>query len=92
MKQKILSVLILLTPSLVQAQADATEQALILNQELQFLEESASAAANIPLPGSRGEALARRAGADQSLESTYFGDVEEDSVGTRTAAPRRRAP
>ncbi len=88
---KFVPVLLLISSPLAFSQVDATEQALILNQEMQFLEESARNAANIPLPGSRSEAIARRRGESaQSLERTYFGDVEEDSVQTRTAAPKRR--
>ncbi len=69
----------------------ALEEAIILNQELQFLEESASnirpGAAEVsdtPLPRSR-------AINDESLERTYFTDAPDtDTVRTRTAAPKRR--
>jgi hypothetical protein len=64
------------------------EQAVILNQELQFLEESArtpTTPRQIDAPTTLSRGLPQT---DESLERTYFSD---DEVRTRTAAPRRRA-
>jgi hypothetical protein len=68
----------------------AAEEAIILNQELQFLEDSVSsvqaAAINPSKKSSTDKALN-----EPSLERTYFGEtVEEDVVNTRTAGPKRR--
>lgn len=91
MLTKLTPILLLLSPSLAFTQVDATEQALILNQEMQFLEEAARNAGNIPLPGPRADSITRgRRDSQQSLERTYFGDVEEDTVRSGTAAPKRR--
>lgn len=75
--------------SQVFAQTDS-EEAIILNQELQFLEEAA-ALRPTNLPGSE---MAERSQAprerNSSLEDTYFGEESEDSVSTRLASPKKR--
>lgn len=82
---------ILLSSSLL-AQ-DALEEAIILNDEMQFLENSAKNLNTQPLnmnsitPTTTNTSNEDRA---SSLESTYFGD-SSDQVKTKTAAPKRRA-
>jgi len=88
MMNKFLLIGILLTTS-VWAQ-DTSEEALILNQELQFLEDSASdvtilSASEVPAQ-ERAQPINT-----QSLEQKYFGNDNEDSIRTRTAAPKRRS-
>lgn len=84
---KILLLTLLVTPTLW-AQ-DASEEAIILNQELQFLEESANnvtiQARNNQTPQERARPLETK-----SLEEKYFGAGSEDTIQTRTAAPRRK--
>lgn len=75
------------------SQSDAQEEAIILNQEMQFLQESAQnvTAVSKPLGEETDERISdtpRRR--EESLERSYFGDEEMDSVKTRTAAPKRR--
>jgi hypothetical protein len=82
-------ILALLAFSSVVLAYNAEEEALVLNQEMQFLEESSNPipkAAPLPL-----EARATRSAPDTDLESTYFDDAEEDTVSARTSAPRRRS-
>jgi hypothetical protein len=67
----------------------AAEEAIILNQELQFLEDSINNVQAVSTNASEG-AAADRALNEKSLERTYFGETEEDSVSTRTAGPKRR--
>ena len=85
---KIILLALILTPTLW-AQ-DSAEEALILNQELQFLEESAN---NVTIISAKSEPTLERALPidTQSLEQKYFGNDMEDNVGTRTAAPKRRS-
>ena len=88
MMTKILLFGLLLTPTLW-AQ-DSAEEALILNQELQFLEESAN---NVTILSANSVPTQERARPidTESLEQKYFGNEMEDNVGTRTAAPKRRS-
>lgn len=66
----------------------ATEEAIILNQELQFLEDSIN---NVQSVSINTNTEKQRALNEPSLERTYFGeDLEEDTVSTQTAAPKRR--
>lgn len=85
---KILLLSLLLTPTLW-AQ-DSAEEALILNQELQFLEEAAN---NVTIISANQTPTQESASPmdTESLEKKYFGNDLEDSVGTRTAAPKRRS-
>ncbi len=63
------------------------EEAIILNQELQFLENSA---ADLRVPGSISEVeIEEKSPEELSLESTYFNDSEKDEIRTRLAAPKR---
>lgn len=89
MMSKILICSLLLSSSLW-AQ-DASEDAIILNQELQFLEESVN---NISITTASGVDSPARSGTtgptgQGSLEDLYFGG-NSDTVQTRTAAPARR--
>ena len=68
----------------------AAEEAIILNQELQYLEDSVNNVQSVSLNVSPA-AERQRALNEPSLERTYFGeDLEEDSVSTQTAGPKRR--
>lgn len=85
---KILLLSLLITPTLW-AQ-NATEEAIILNQELQFLEDSAN---NIHLTTASEQTAQERANPinTQSLEKEYFGEELEDGIKTKAAAPKRRS-
>ena len=88
MMNKIL-VLGLLLSSTLWAQGPS-EDAIILNQELQFLEDAANnvtiISANTQVTQESSKPLNTK-----SLEERYFADESEDSVQTRTAAPKRRS-
>ncbi len=77
-----------------EAQVSPEEEALILNQEMQFLQESATqtTAVNRPLGQSVDERISTTptSRGDIDLERSYFGNEELDEVNTRTAAPRRK--
>jgi hypothetical protein len=88
MMTKILLLGLLLTPTLW-AQ-DSAEEALILNQELQFLEESANNVTILSANSIPNQERARPIDTE-SLEQKYFGNDMEDNVGVRTAAPKRRS-
>lgn len=63
------------------------EEAIILNQELQFLENSAN---DIQIERTISDAEIREKSPEElSLESTYFSDAEKDEIRTRAAAPKR---
>lgn len=69
----------------------AAEEAIILNQELQFLQESVNnvlSAASAPVATAQevSETPART-----DLERTYFSDDQQDEVPVRTSAPKRRS-
>lgn len=73
------------------AQDTGTEEALILNQEMQFLEDSANnITTNSVRPLGETEIAAQEPTNDSNLERAYFGEEEKDTIRTRTAAPRRR--
>jgi hypothetical protein len=66
------------------------EEAIILNQELQFLEESVRTVETVTVRA-RDEDRRNRALNEPTLERRYFGEaIEEDVVSTRTAGQRRR--
>lgn len=79
--------LLLSTAALAQ---DASEEAIILNQELQFLEEAAN---NVSISTVTAENRTQQEDArpinTDSLERQYFGD-DSDNVSTRAAAPTKR--
>lgn len=86
MIKKILLLALFVTP-VVWAQ-DSSEEAIILNQELQFLEETANSITITTLPMGSPQERARPI-ATQSLEERYFGEGSDDTIQTRTAAPKR---
>lgn len=82
-------ILSLITLSGAYAQT-AAEEAIILNQELQFLEDSVNNIQSMALGGNTSNNSLNRALNEQSLEKTYFSDYQEDEVSTRSAVPKRR--
>lgn len=71
----------------------AQEEAIILNQELKFLEDSvnntqAMSLNTLDATSGRDRALNEESG---SLERKYFDETEEDTISTRTASPKRRS-
>ncbi len=89
MKKFLLFILSLITTSL--GAVSPAEEAIILNQELQFLQESV-ARIQINTISVDDESQKNRALNRPSLERTYFGeDSQEDRVNTKTAGPRRRS-
>lgn len=69
----------------------ANEEAIILNQELQFLEDSVQNVQAVSINSSDDTKAKNRALNEPSLERTYFGeDVEEDIVTTKSAGQKRR--
>lgn len=88
---KIFIVLSLIVLSSSAYSQSAAEEAIILNQELQFLQDSVSTAVAGPASApSAPEMTGESNVADESLERTYFGS-ERDSVETKTSAPKRRS-
>lgn len=70
----------------------AEEEAIILNQELQFLEDSVNNVQAVSVNTLDVNADRDRAINEGGLERKYFGEeIEEDTVSTRTAVPRRRS-
>ena len=76
---------------------DASEEAIILNQELQFLEDtannvsvSARAERTSPNPVASPTQVAAQPIETGSLEVQYFGSESEAPIRTRAAAPKRR--
>jgi hypothetical protein len=67
-----------------------SEEAIILNQELQFLEEAANNVSIISANSPVTQESSRPANT-KSLEERYFSDEAQDSIKTRTAAPKRRS-
>jgi hypothetical protein len=88
---KIFLILVLtLSHSLALAQS-AEEEAIILNQELQFLEDSVKNVETVSLRADR-ESQFKRALNEPTLEKRYFGeDVQEDVISTRTSGLKRGA-
>lgn len=67
------------------------EEAIVLNQELQFLEDSVKNIQSVSVR-TNDNTQKNKALNEPTLEKTYFGeDVEEDMVNTRTAGPKRRS-
>lgn len=68
------------------------EEAIILNQELQYLEESVNNIQAATERPSKKTTETTKALNEPSLERTYFGeDIGEDTVNTRASGPRRRS-
>lgn len=67
----------------------SSEEAIILNQEMMFLENSAK---DLRIDPKISEAAEKELSPDEmSLERTYFQDSERDEIRSRAAAPRRRS-
>lgn len=91
MMRKFLICALLALPVLGYSQT-AAEEAIILNQELQFLEDSVNNVQSAALDINSSTPIKTPVQNDsESLEKTYFEDVEEDAVSTRTASPKRRS-
>lgn len=85
---KILLPLVLLSTAAM-AQSNS-EEAIILNQEMQFLEDSArDMEVRRPQVAAKTEAEEEKSPEELSLERTYFSDSERDEIRTKAAAPRR---
>ena len=67
----------------------SSEEAIILNQEMQFLENSARDLEVIRPQVSARDDAEEKSPEDLNLERTYFSDSERDEIRTRAAAPRR---
>ena len=81
--------LTLLTLSTAAMAQTSSEEAIILNQELQFLENSAR---DLRIDPKVTETAERELSPDEmSLERAYFQDSERDEVRSRAAAPKRRS-
>ncbi len=79
---------LLSSPGMSQTEA---EEAIILNQELQFLEDSVSSIQPAAVRPQSTEQASVKAINDPGLERTYFGnELEEDSVQTRSSANKKR--
>ncbi len=87
---KFLILTLILVSSAAFAQSTA-EEAIILNQELQFLEDSVNNVQAVTVNTTDVEASRNRAINDESLERTYFGETEEDTINTRTSGQKRRS-
>lgn len=87
---KLLILSLILMSSTAFAQS-AAEEAIILNQELQFLEESVNNVQAVSVNTKDVEASRNRAINDESLERTYFGETDEDTINTRTSGTKRRS-
>lgn len=66
----------------------SSEEAIILNQELQFLENSAK---DLRIDPKVSEAAEKDSVDESSLERAYFQDSERDEIRSRAAAPKRRS-
>ncbi len=87
-KSLILTLILVSSAALAQS---AVEEAIILNQELQFLEDSVQNIEAVTINTTDVDASRDRAINDESLERTYFGETEEDTIKTRTSGPKRRS-
>lgn len=77
--------------SFIVSAQNVTEEAIILNQELKFLEDSVNDVQAISINASSSEQRRQEALNEPSLEKTFFGEeVQGDVVSTRSAVPRRR--
>jgi hypothetical protein len=85
--KKLFSYLFLILSFNAQALSE-TEEALILNQELQFLEDSVNTI-KLPVAKQKTREIPAEENSEKSLEETYFGDSEEDSVSTRASSRKR---
>lgn len=88
MIRKLIVLCLILNSSWLLAQ-NSNEEAIILNQEMQFLEDSISNVQAAPSNSVSGSGSDENA-IESSLERTYFSDSEKDTIRTRTAAPERK--
>ncbi|MGE3611578.1 MAG: hypothetical protein AB7I27_18450 [Bacteriovoracaceae bacterium] len=80
-----------LTLSLPVIAQDGLEEAIILNEEMQFLQDSAKNVKTETLSvNSITPSSTRERSNESSLENVYFSD-DKDQIKLRTAAPKRRA-
>lgn len=86
----ILALATLSAAAFAQSQRTAAEEAIILNQELQFLEDSVNNVQAVSVNTADSTESRDRAINSDSLERTYFGETEEDVINTRTSAPQKR--
>jgi hypothetical protein len=82
---KFLLPLVLLSASALATTAN--EDAIILNQELQFLEDSAKGI-RVEREVAKTEEK-EKSTEESSLERTYFRDAERDEIRTKAAGPKR---
>ncbi len=76
--------------AIAQTGPSETEEAIILNQELQFLEDSVKNVQSVSVNTSDEKSL-ERALNEPTLERTYFGeDIEEDIVTRKSSGQKRR--
>lgn len=89
MNKILISALFITAQAMAQTTPSPSEEAIILNQELQFLEERAN---NVTIISASPRSPQERAIPidTESLEQRYFGNELEDDVATRAAAPRRQ--
>ncbi len=86
MNKILIGVLFITTQAVAQ---NTSEEAIILNQELQFLEDSANNVSIISATNRTPQDRSMPIDTD-SLEEKYFGNELEDDVASRAAAPRRQ--
>jgi hypothetical protein len=69
---------------------EPSEEAIILNQEMQYLEESAN---NVTISSNTDTSIneVKRPVRNESLEKEYFGNEAESTISTKAAAPKRRS-
>jgi hypothetical protein len=88
MMNKIFIFLILSLPVFAQ---DSAEEALILNQELEFLQQAAESV-SIYSAEKKIQSKAPDLKATRSLEEEYFGQrLDSDDVSTKASAPKKRS-
>lgn len=68
----------------------STEEALILNQELKFLEDYANHVTIIGETENSTISIPNNQAVEENLESKYFGNEVKDSIRTKVSAPSKR--
>jgi hypothetical protein len=72
------------------AESNPSEEAIILNQEMQFLEESAQNVQIVSVKESR-ETSPQLEKKSQGLEEEYFGTENTQTIRSKASAPKRRS-